>query len=57
LADLGVVDAHRLRAAFQAAPHEPHNVDHRHTMLYTTLTTEAWLQVRSSRWPCGGSSK
>jgi asparagine synthase (glutamine-hydrolysing) len=54
LADLGVVDAVRLRDAFDATPREPFNLQHLHTAVYTTLAIEAWLQVRSGRWPRGG---
>jgi asparagine synthase (glutamine-hydrolysing) len=54
LADLGVIDARKLRAAFDAAPQQAHNTDQRHAMVYTTLAIEAWLQVRSGRWPRDG---
>jgi asparagine synthase (glutamine-hydrolysing) len=53
LADLGVVDATKLRAAFDAAPRAPHGALHLHTRLQGTLAFEAWLQLRSDRWPRG----
>lgn len=51
LAELGVIDAARFRNAFEAAPHQPHRDDHLHTLIQSTLVIEAWLQVRSDRWP------
>lgn len=53
LADLGVVDSAKLRAAFDAAPQQPHRRDQWHSVLQFTLTIEAWLQMRSGRWPRG----
>ena len=53
LAELGVLDLSRLQRAFDEVPRHAHHVDQRHTMLYATLATEAWLQVRASRWPRG----
>ena len=53
LADLGVVDGSKLRAAFDAAPREPHRKDQQHATLALTLVVEAWLQMRSGRWPSG----
>lgn len=53
LADLGVVDARELRAAFDSAPHRPHRREEVHALLHSTLTIEAWLQIRSGRWPRG----
>jgi asparagine synthase (glutamine-hydrolysing) len=54
LADLGVVDATRLYAAFNDLPFQPHRRDEQHAMLHATLLTEAWLQIRSGRWPREG---
>lgn len=51
LADLGVVDATKLRAAFDLAPSRPHRDDYLHLHLESTLILEAWLQIRSGRWP------
>jgi asparagine synthase (glutamine-hydrolysing) len=56
LADLGLVDAAKLRAAFDSAPNRPHSVDEFHSALHGTLAVEAWLQIRAGRWPCGGHS-
>jgi asparagine synthase (glutamine-hydrolysing) len=51
LAQLGVVDAATLRRAFDAAPHVPyHEIDLSANVL-ATLSVEAWLQMRSGRWP------
>jgi asparagine synthase (glutamine-hydrolysing) len=53
LADLGLVDAPKLRAAFDAAPHQPQRRDALHGTVQATLVIEAWLQLRSGRWPRG----
>ena len=54
LADLGIVDTKRLRAAFDTAPQQPYGKDQLHTTVHSTLVFEAWLQIRSGRWPRGG---
>jgi asparagine synthase (glutamine-hydrolysing) len=51
LADLGVVDGLKLRAAFELGPGQPHRRNHPHAVLHFTLAIEAWLQLRSGRWP------
>lgn len=53
LAELGVVDAPQLRAAFDSAPQRRHSEGELHTSLQSTLMIEAWLQMRSGRWPQG----
>jgi len=55
LADLGVVDASRLRAAFAAAPTQVYQDHDLCTDVQTTLMVEAWLQIRDGRWPQGPS--
>jgi asparagine synthase (glutamine-hydrolysing) len=51
LADLGVVDAAQLAAAFNSAPSR-HSI--RYGAVQSTLIVEAWLQMRSGRWPRRG---
>jgi asparagine synthase (glutamine-hydrolysing) len=51
LADLGVVDGSKLRAAFDADPLPAHRADGLHATLSSTLSVEAWLQLRAGRWP------
>jgi asparagine synthase (glutamine-hydrolysing) len=51
LADLGIIDGHALRAAFLAA--QTPQDDCVGDLVMSTLTTEAWLQIRSGRWPRG----
>ncbi len=51
LAEFGIVDAAKLRRAFDAAPHLPHRDDFLQTAVQSTLILEAWLQLRSNRWP------
>jgi asparagine synthase (glutamine-hydrolysing) len=51
LAELGIVDATTLRDAFYGAPRQPHSKEHWHAVLQFTLAVEAWLQLRSGRWP------
>jgi asparagine synthase (glutamine-hydrolysing) len=53
LAELGLVDQRKLSAAFDTVPHQPHRRDQLHATLLTTLIIEAWLQMRSGRWPPG----
>jgi len=54
LADLGVVDAVKLRAAFAAARDAPDGRQKIHNAIQQTLVFEAWLQMRAGRWPRGG---
>jgi asparagine synthase (glutamine-hydrolysing) len=56
LADLGIIDAGRLKAAFDAAPYKPERKDQWHRMVQATLAIEAWLQMRAGRWPRGHHS-
>jgi asparagine synthase (glutamine-hydrolysing) len=51
LADLGVLDAARLRIAFNAATRRFGGANDIHAQLATTLCVEAWLQMRSGGWP------
>ncbi len=53
LADLGIVDAAKLRVAFESVPRQPHRRTDPHGALHSTLVIEAWLQLRSGRWPPG----
>jgi asparagine synthase (glutamine-hydrolysing) len=53
LAELGIVDAVELRAAFHAVPHQPRRKEGTHAAVHRTLMIEAWLQMRSGRWPHG----
>lgn len=55
LAELGVVDGGRLRAVFDALPREPDGREKLHATIHHTLAVEAWLQMRSGRWPGGDS--
>ncbi len=54
LGDLGVVDPAKLRTAFNDLPYQPHRRDEQHAAIHPTLITEAWLQIRSGRWPREG---
>ena len=54
LAELGVLDATKLRAAFDATAHRTQSAESMHGPVLSTLTVEAWLQLRSGRWPRGG---
>jgi asparagine synthase (glutamine-hydrolysing) len=51
LAQLGVVNTDRLRRAFDAAQHEREGPNNPSADVQYTLAVEAWLQVRSGRWP------
>lgn len=51
LADLGIIDAVRLRDAYATATGEPHRRNQLHARLQGVLALEAWLQLRSGRWP------
>ena len=55
LSELGIVDPVKLRSAFDAVPRQPSRRDDQHGDLHSTLVIEAWLQLRSGRWPHGGS--
>ncbi len=55
LAELGVVDARRLRAAFDTVPAMPDGDRSLATEVQSTLITEAWLRIRAGRWPPGPS--
>ncbi|MGH9893093.1 MAG: asparagine synthase-related protein, partial [bacterium] len=54
LADLGLLDPAQLRAAFEAAHRHPTAALSHHLALFPTLAVEAWLQIRSGRWPHRG---
>ena len=54
LADLGLIDAAKLRTAFYSAPQQPHRREDPHGAVQSTLAIEAWLQIRSGRWPHRG---
>lgn len=56
LADLGVIDAARLRAELAAARHERANRERLSAAVQYTLAIEAWLQMRSGRWLRGAAS-
>lgn len=51
LGALGVIDPTKLSAAFHAAPLRAHRADYLHMLVQSTLIFEAWLQLRSGRWP------
>ena len=51
LAQLGIVDPSRLRAAFMAARSAPGRGEKLGGAVHHTLGLEAWLRVRSGRWP------
>jgi asparagine synthase (glutamine-hydrolysing) len=53
LADLGVLDPSKLRAAFEAVFEGMPGAGPAHGALFQTLAVEAWLQIRSGRWPHG----
>lgn len=52
LADLGLVEPSKLRLAFQAALQHVPGSEALCGPLLQTLAVEAWLQLRSGRWPC-----
>ncbi|MBA2301232.1 MAG: hypothetical protein H0W08_01210 [Acidobacteria bacterium] len=54
LAELGVLDAGKLREAFDSPSHQMVGKNYTQATLLSTLSVEAWLQIRSGRWPCGG---
>jgi asparagine synthase (glutamine-hydrolysing) len=55
LAELGVIDATQLRVAFEAAPQGGYGDRDLCTDVQATLMAEAWLRIRSGRWPQGPS--
>jgi asparagine synthase (glutamine-hydrolysing) len=54
LAELGLVHVKKLRAAFDATSYKTNPREYAHGEVLATLAVEAWLQMRSGRWPCGG---
>lgn len=56
LAELGIIDAKKLRSAFELARHEHEGEQVVSGSIYYTVALEAWLQARSGRWSCGGRS-
>lgn len=54
LGDLGLIDVARFRAYFEGAAGAPQERQQLHASLHHTLAIEAWLQMRSGRWPHGG---
>jgi asparagine synthase (glutamine-hydrolysing) len=54
LAALGVVDAGKLKDAFTATAYQTGRDDCAHAPVLSTLAVEAWLQMRSGRWPREG---
>jgi asparagine synthase (glutamine-hydrolysing) len=57
LAQLGIIDAAKLRSAFVAAQYERDRRLRISPSVQYTLAIEAWLQVRSGRWPVGLDGK
>jgi asparagine synthase (glutamine-hydrolysing) len=54
LAQLGVIDPAKLRAGFAAAQFERDRTqEYLYAGVQSTLAVEAWLRVRSGRWPGG----
>jgi asparagine synthase (glutamine-hydrolysing) len=53
LADLGLINPDRFRDAFEACFKTNATLAHQ-TSLFPTLALEAWLQIRSGRWPLRG---
>lgn len=53
LADLRVLDAAKLRAAYGAVLQGTIGANGTYGALFQTLAVEAWLQIRSGRWPHG----
>jgi len=51
LADLGVLDAATLREAFTSVSQGLAGGNRPYGTLFRTLAVEAWLQIRSGRWP------
>ena len=55
LAELGIVDPRSLRAAFDATAYATSRREWMHATVMSTLAVEAWLQMRSGRWPRAGA--
>lgn len=53
LAELGVLDVAELRTAFDAVLRGATGARQMYGALFQTLAVEAWLQMRSGRWPHG----
>lgn len=53
LADLGIIDGAKLSRAFKEVPHAPQRKGETHAALHRALMIEAWLEMRSGRWPRG----
>jgi asparagine synthase (glutamine-hydrolysing) len=54
LAELGIVHADKLRDAFDATAYQTSPRQYSHGDVLAALGVEAWLQMRSGRWPRGG---
>jgi asparagine synthase (glutamine-hydrolysing) len=54
LAELQIVDARKLRAAFDSQFEGGPRQGYSHSEILSTLAVEAWLQMRCGRWPRGG---
>jgi asparagine synthase (glutamine-hydrolysing) len=54
LAELGIVDGSELRTAFDLALQRNGREQYAHPEIVSALAVEAWLQMRSGRWPRGG---
>jgi asparagine synthase (glutamine-hydrolysing) len=54
LAQLGIVDRTQLRTAFDLALQQNGREQYAHPEIISALAVEAWLQMRSGRWPRGG---
>jgi asparagine synthase (glutamine-hydrolysing) len=54
LAELGVINAERFRAAVETPLPSTRYGQDLNATLASTLAVEAWLQMRSGRWPCEG---
>ena len=55
LAELGIVDPKKLRSAFDATAYATSRREWMHAPVMSTLAVEAWLQMRSGRWPRTGA--
>jgi hypothetical protein len=54
LADLGLLDPVQLQVAFEEARSHTTAALSNHLVLFPTLAVEAWLQIKSGRWPYRG---
>lgn len=54
LAEMGVIDPAKFDAALESAIARPSAALSMHTSLFPTLAVEAWLRIRSGRWPRDG---